>query len=100
MTINEKRFKIETDLKRARDRQKRLEKQLKQFDRNARTHQLCVRGGMVNRLLKYPDDLDDQQVEVLLNLAFEQPEVQEMLSAMLPAELPTDSKTDELILES
>ena len=36
MTINEKRFKIETDLKRARDRQKRLEKQLKQFDRNAR----------------------------------------------------------------
>ena len=96
MTIHEQRTKLEADLKRAKDRQKQIEKKLKQCDRNYRIHQLCVRGGVVNRLLRYPDDLDDQQVEVLLNLAFEQPDVQDMLKAMLP-DLPLNDDEGESV---
>ena len=73
--------------KRARDAEKQQKHKLAKLKRDARTHQLCERGGELNRLLQRPDDLTDEQVKQFLQEVFALAAVQEKLSALLPPNL-------------
>ena len=73
--------------KRARDAEKQQKRKLAKLKRDARTHQLCERGGELNRLLLRPDDLTDEQVKRFLQEVFALAAVQEKLSALLPPNL-------------
>lgn len=60
-----------------------LQSEIKRLTRNERTHRLCTRGGMVERLIQEPEKLSDDQVIELLTVAFRQPEVSGLLQKML-----------------
>lgn len=42
------------------------------YSRKARTHRLCKRGAMLEKFLQSPDQLTDDQVMALLQIAFGQ----------------------------
>ena len=62
---------------------KMLQSEIRRLTRNERTHRLCTRGGMVERLIQEPEKLSDDQVIELLTVAFRQPEVSGLLQKML-----------------
>lgn len=84
--------------KRARDAEKQQKRKLAKLKRDARTHQLCERGGELNRLLQRPDDLTDEQVNQFLREVFSLPIVQKKLTALLPPN-PAEEVAQELELE-
>jgi hypothetical protein len=73
--------------RKAKDAEKQQKRKLAKLKRDARTHQLCERGGELNRLLLRPDDLTDEQVKRFLQEVFALAAVQEKLSALLPPNL-------------
>lgn len=75
--------KIEEQDKRNKEAKRQQKKKISQLKKNARTHQLCERGGMLNSLLVRPNDLTDDQVKDFLKDIFMLPDVQKKLSAML-----------------
>ena len=70
--------------KKAKDAEKQQKRKLAKLKRDARTHQLCERGGELNRLLQRPDDLTDEQVRQFLQDVFALSVVQDKLAAILP----------------
>jgi len=81
--------------KRAKDAEKQQKRKLAKLKRDARTHQLCERGGELNRLLQRPDDLTDEQVKQFLQEVFSLTIVQEKLAAILPPN-PAEEVAQEL----
>ena len=73
--------------RKAKDAEKQQKRKLAKLKRDARTHQLCERGGELNRLLLRPDDLTDEQVKRFLQEVFALAAVQEKLAALLPPNL-------------
>lgn len=63
--------------------EKITQSEIRRLTRRERTHRLCTRGGMVERFIKKPELLTDDQVMELLTLAFRQSEVSERLQEML-----------------
>ena len=53
------------------------------YSRKERTHRLCKRGAMLERFLRSPDLLTDDQVLALLRIAFGQKQAQDALLAEL-----------------
>ena len=76
--------KRQEQIKKAKDAEKQQKRKLARLKRDARTHQLCERGGELNRLLQRPDDLTDEQVRQFLRDVFTLPAVQERLATILP----------------
>ena len=76
--------KRKEQIRKAKDAEKRQKRKLVKLKKDARTHQLCERGGELNRLLQRPDDLTDDQVKQFLRDVFTLPAVQERLAAVLP----------------
>ena len=74
----------QAQVRKAKDAEKAQKRKLAKLKRDARTHQLCVRGGELNRLLQLPDDLTDEQVKQFLQDVFTLPVVQDKLAALLP----------------
>lgn len=74
----------QAQVRKAKDAEKAQKRKLAKLKRDARTHQLCERGGELNRLLQRPDDLTDEQVRQFLQDVFAMPVVQDKLSAILP----------------
>ena len=74
----------QAQVRKAKDAEKAQKRKLAKMKRDARTHQLCERGGELNRLLQRPDDLTDEQVRQFLQDVFSLPTVQDKLSAILP----------------
>lgn len=81
--------------RRAKDAEKQQKRKLAKLKRDARTHQLCERGGELNRLLQRPDDLTDEQVKQFLQEVFSLTIVQEKLAAILPPN-PAEEVAQEL----
>ena len=81
--------------KKAKDAERIQKRKLAKLKRDARTHQLCERGGELNRLLKRPDVLTDEQVKQFLQDVFSLPIVQEKLTALLPSN-PAEEVAQEL----
>ena len=60
--------KTEQELHYNEDRVKILEHMIPKLTRKERTHRLCVHGGMLDKFLKEPDLMtDDQVMDILLN---------------------------------
>lgn len=94
MTPNPRIAKAEAQLAAAQKRmadakatEKLRRKRLAQLKRNERTHQLCVRGGELNKHLHAPDALTDEEVAAFLDEIFQIPEGQQRLNL-----LPHDSE--------
>ena len=81
--------------RKAKDAEKQQKRKLAKMKRDARTHQLCERGGELNHLLQRPDDLTDEQVKQFLQEVFCLPIVQEKLTALLPPN-PAEEVAQEL----
>ena len=63
--------------------EKMLERRIPELTRKARTHRLCIRGGMLESFLICPGELTDDQVMELLKLSFRQQEVVLALAKMI-----------------
>ena len=87
--------KREAQIRKAKDAAKIQKRKLEKLKRDARTHQLCERGGELNHLLQRPDDLTDEQVKQFLQDVFSLPIVQEKLAAILPPN-PAEEVAQEL----
>lgn len=65
------------------DMQRNMEKIRPEYDRKARTHRLCSRGGRLEQHLREPELLTDDQVSELLTLCFAHDDVQQALARMI-----------------
>ena len=79
----EEKQKAEAELTYWTHKEKILRHQIKNLTRKERTHRLCVRAGMLESFLEEPNLLSDDQVMEILEIAFQQTEVQEALEKML-----------------
>lgn len=55
----------------------------KELDRRSRTHRLCCRAGILEKYLNDPEMLTNDQVEILIRMAFDHADVQMAMSDML-----------------
>ena len=94
-TEEAKLAKRKEQARKAKDAEKQQKRKLAKLKRDARTHQLCERGGELNRLLQRPDDLTDEQVKQFLQEVFSLPIVQEKLTALIPPN-PAEEVAQEL----
>ena len=81
--LMEEKQNAEAELTYWTHKEKILRHQIKNLTRKERTHRLCVRAGMLESFLNEPDLLSDSQVMEILEIAFQQTEVQEALAKML-----------------
>ena len=63
--------KGEAELKVLHNKSKYYDSQIKLLTRKERTQRLCTRGAMLEKLLGYPNELTDEQVEEILKIAFQ-----------------------------
>jgi hypothetical protein len=93
--VEAKLAKREAQIKKAKDAAKIQKRKLAKLKQDVRTHQLCERGGELNRLLQRPDDLTDEQVKQFLQDVFSLSIVQDKLAAILPPN-PAEEVVQEL----
>ena len=77
--LKEEIEKVKQDKKVAEQELKKYEHLEQELTRRARTHQLCTRGGMLEKYIN-PEVYSDQQVGEILRLTFQLPEVIEILN--------------------
>ena len=86
--------KRQEQIRKAKAAEKVQKRKVQKLKRDARTHQLCERGGELNRLLQRPDDLTDEQVKQFLQDVFALPAVQDKLASILPPD-PLEELTEQ-----
>lgn len=72
----------EEELRKAKQKEKILEHQISKLTRNARTHRLCTRAGMLESFLPNPELLTDDEVMTVLKIAFNQPGMKPVLEKL------------------
>ena len=72
----------EEELKKAKQKEKILQHQISKLTRNARTHRLCTRAGMMESFLPNPELLTDDEVMAVLKIAFHQPAMKSVLEKL------------------
>ena len=75
--------KIQQQLQKAQQDEKRIKKQLDELERKERTHRLCTRGAYLEKLLQEPELLTDEDVFRFLDNAFSTPYVKDDLRRLL-----------------
>jgi hypothetical protein len=87
---NEKLEKLEHDeyvakrkLTAAQHKKKYLQSQSKQLSRSERTHRLCARGGMLEKFLREPSLLTDDDVMEMLTFLFHGEAAQKKLNYLI-----------------
>ena len=73
----------EKKLTAAKHKEKQLEHKLKQLTRSERTHRLCTRAGMLEKFLREPTLLTDDDVMELLTFIFHGEAVQKKLNLLI-----------------
>jgi hypothetical protein len=88
--VNEKLEKLKHDqnavehkLTSAQHKEKYLQKQMKLLTRSERTHRLCTRGGMLEKFLREPSLLTDDDVIELLMFLFHSEAAQKKLDNLI-----------------
>ena len=92
--LKQKQHRLEKKLTAAKHKEKQLEHKLKQLTRSERTHRLCTRAGMLEKFLREPTLLTDDDVMELLTFIFQSEVVQKKLNLLIENrknELTTDS---------
>ena len=59
----------ENELRKAKQKEKILQNQISKLTRNARTHRLCTRAGMLESFLPNPELLTDDEVMAVAKIA-------------------------------
>lgn len=77
--INEQIAKAEEEIRQLQNRRKKLLNQRKAEERKARTHRLVERGAILESLLEQPEQYENEQIKVLLEIALRTPQAQEFL---------------------
>lgn len=72
----------ENELRKAKQKEKILQNQISKLTRNARTHRLCTRAGMLESFLPNPELLTDEEVMAVLKIAFHQPGMKGILGKL------------------
>lgn len=72
----------EEELRKAKQKEKILGHQISKLTRNARTHRLCTRAGMLESFLPNPELLTDDEVMAVLKIAFHQPAMKSVLEKL------------------
>lgn len=89
----------EKKLTAARHKEKQLEHELKRLTRSERTHRLCTRAGMLERFLREPTLLTDDDVMELLTFLFQSDDAKKKLDTLIEKRrktLATDSVEEPL----
>ena len=69
-------------LPKAKQKEKILQNQISKLTRNARTHRLCTRAGMLESFLPNPELMTDDEVMIVLKIAFHQPAMKPVLEKL------------------
>ena len=75
--------KIKKQIRYFSDREAMMDRAMAEYDRRSRTHRLCCRAGMLEKLLQDPELLTNSQVEELLKIAFAHEDVRQREREML-----------------
>ena len=78
-----KQYVAERKLTAAKHKEKRLQSELKRLTRSERTHRLCTRAGMLEKFLREPTLLTDDDVMELLTFIFQSEAVQKKLNMLI-----------------
>ena len=81
--LKQKQHGLEKKLTAAKHKEKQLEHKLKQLTRSERTHRLCTRAGMLEKFLREPTLLTDDDVMELLTFIFHDQAVQKKLDLLI-----------------
>lgn len=76
-------YVAERKLTAAKHKEKQLEHELKRLTRSARTHRLCTRAGMLEKFLREPTLLTDDDVMELLTFLFHGEVAQKKLDSLI-----------------
>ena len=87
--LKQKQHKLEKKLTAAKHKEKQLEHKLKQLTRSERTHRLCTRAGMLEKFLREPTLLTDDDVMELLTFIFQSEVVQKKLNLLIESRRET-----------
>lgn len=91
--LKHEQYVAEKKLTAAKNKEKRLESEIKRLTRSERTHRLCTRAGMLEAFLREPTVLTDDDVMELLTFIFHNEAVQKKLDLLIKNrknELATD----------
>ena len=91
--LKHEQYVAEKKLTAAKNKEKRLESEIKRLTRSERTHRLCTRAGMLEAFLREPTVLTDDDVMELLTFIFHSEAVQKKLDLLIKNrknELATD----------
>jgi len=81
--LKHQQYVNEKKLTAAKHKEKRLQSELKRLTRSERTHRLCTRAGMLERFLREPTLLTDDDVMELLSFIFHGEAVQKKLNLLI-----------------
>ena len=81
--LKHKQNVAERKLTAAKHKEKRLQSELKRLTRSERTHRLCTRAGMLEKFLREPTLLTDDDVMELLTFIFHGEAVQKKLDLLI-----------------
>ena len=76
-------YVAERKLTAAKHKEKRLKSEIKRLTRSERTHRLCTRAGMLEKFLREPTLLTDDDVMELLTFIFHGEAVQKKLDLLI-----------------
>ena len=76
-------YVAERKLTAAKHKEKQLESEIKRLTRSERTHRLCTRAGMLEKFLREPNLLTDDDVMELLTFIFHSEAVQKKLNMLI-----------------
>lgn len=86
--LNQEIVKTEAKLRRAKDKEKMLEHQMKLLTRKERTHRLCTRGAMLESYFTHPESVTDEQVSKILKCLFHRSGTKELMEQILGENRP------------
>lgn len=81
--LNRELEETEAKLRRAQHQEKILEYQIKKLNRRERTHRLCTRGAMLESYLPHPENVTDEQVNVILKTLFHRNDIRQFIAKIL-----------------
>ena len=81
--LKHEQYVAERKLTAAKHKEKQLEHKLKQLTRSERTHRLCTRAGMLEKFLREPTLLTNDDVMELLTFIFHSEAVQKKLDLLI-----------------
>ena len=81
--LNRELEETEAKLRRAQHQEKILEHQIKKLNRRERTHRLCTRGAMLESYLSHPENVTDEQIDVILKTLFHRNDIRQSIAKIL-----------------